>query len=69
MDIAAGTIVKPVICRKETLKIFFSSIIGCIGIVIICLICDFGWESIIGENSWINYTFSNYLWSNSYFIK
>ncbi|MBM6872085.1 flippase [Lactobacillus crispatus] len=42
-------IVKPVICRKETLKNIFSSIIGCIGIVIICLICDFGWESIIGR--------------------
>ncbi len=40
-------IIKPVICRKKTLKNIFSSVIGCIGIVVVCLICELGWTSMI----------------------
>lgn len=32
---------------KELLKNFVTSIIGCVGIIIICMLCDLGWQSII----------------------
>lgn len=40
-------IVKPVILRKETLYNFFESIIGCIGIVMVCILCNIGFNSLI----------------------
>lgn len=40
-------IIKPIIFKKETLKNLFESIIGCIGIVIVCLLCQWGWHSTI----------------------
>lgn len=40
-------IIKPVIFKKSTLKNLFDSIIGCVGIIIICLICDFGFKSML----------------------
>ena len=38
-------IIKPIIFKKETLKNLLESIIGCIGIVIVCLLCQWGWDS------------------------
>ena len=40
-------IIKPIIFKKETLKNLLESIIGCIGIVIVCLLCQWGWNSMI----------------------
>ncbi|ANZ56483.1 flippase [Lactobacillus helveticus] len=40
-------IIKPIIFKKETLKNLFESIIGCIGIVIVCLLCQWGLHSMI----------------------
>ena len=40
-------IIKPVIFKKETLKSLFESIIGCVGIVVICLLCNWGFDSLI----------------------
>ena len=40
-------IIKPVILKKDTLKNLLDSIIGCVGIVVVCLLCDFGFESMI----------------------
>ena len=40
-------IIKPVIFKKETLKNLLDSIIGCMGIVVVCLLCDFGFRSLI----------------------
>lgn len=40
-------IVKPVILRKETLINLFESMIGCLAIVIICFLCNFGFNSLI----------------------
>lgn len=40
-------IIKPVIFKKDTLKNLLDSIIGCVGIVIVCLLCDFGFKSLI----------------------
>lgn len=40
-------IIKPVIFRKDTLKNLLDSIIGCVGIVIVCLLCDYGFNSLI----------------------
>ncbi len=40
-------IIKPIIFKKETLKNLFESIIGCVGIVIVCLLCQWGWHSMI----------------------
>lgn len=40
-------IIKPIIFKKDTLKNLFESIIGCIGIVIVCLLCQWGWHSMI----------------------
>lgn len=40
-------IIKPIIFKKDTLKNLFESIIGCVGIVIVCLLCQWGWHSMI----------------------
>ena len=40
-------IIKPVILKKDTLKNLLDSIIGCIGIVIVCLLCNLGFSSLI----------------------
>ena len=40
-------IIKPVIFRKDTLKNLLDSIIGCVGIVVVCLLCDYGFKSLI----------------------
>lgn len=40
-------IIKPIIFKRDTLKNLFESIIGCIGIVIVCLLCQWGWDSMI----------------------
>lgn len=40
-------IIKPIIFKKETLKNLFESIIGCIGIVIVFLLCQWGLHSMI----------------------
>ena len=40
-------IIKPIIFKKDTLKNLFESIIGCVGIVIVCLLCQWGWNSMI----------------------
>lgn len=40
-------IIKPVIFRKDTLKNLFDSIIGCVGIVVVCVLCDYGFKSLI----------------------
>ena len=40
-------IIRPVVFRKETLKNLFESILGCIGIIIICLLCNIGFSSLI----------------------
>ena len=46
-------ILKPVIFKKDTLKNLLDSIIGCIGIVVICLLCDIGFKSL-----WLKTIFS-----------
>lgn len=46
-------IIKPVIFKKDTLKNLLDSIIGCVGIVVICLLCDIGFESL-----WLKTIFS-----------
>lgn len=40
-------IIRPVILKKKTLKNLFDSIIGCLGIVVICLLCDFSFKSVL----------------------
>ena len=40
-------IIKPVIFKKDTLKNLLDSIIGCVGIVVVCLLCDYGFKSLI----------------------
>lgn len=40
-------IIKPVILKKDTLKNLLDSIIGCVGIVVVCLLCDYGFNSLI----------------------
>lgn len=40
-------IIKPVIFKKNTLKNLLDSIIGCVGIVIVCLLCNYGFNSLI----------------------
>ncbi len=40
-------IIKPVIFKKDTLKNLLDFIIGCVGIVVICLLCDYGFNSLI----------------------
>ena len=39
-------IIKPVIL-KNTLKNLLDSVVGCMGIVVICLLCDLGFKSLI----------------------
>ncbi|WP_224429745.1 flippase [Lactobacillus amylovorus] len=46
-------IIKPVIFKKDTLKNLLDSIIGCVGIVVVCLLCDIGFESL-----WLKTIFS-----------
>ena len=46
-------IIKPVILKKDTLKNLLDSIIGCVGIVVICLLCDIGFKSL-----WLKTIFS-----------
>lgn len=40
-------IIKPVIFKKDTLKNLIDSIVGCVGIVIICILCDIAFKSLI----------------------
>lgn len=40
-------IVKPVILRKETLYNLVEAIVGCVGIVIVCVLCNIGVNSLI----------------------
>ena len=40
-------IIKPVIFKKNTLKNLLDSVVGCMGIVVICLLCDLGFKSLI----------------------
>ena len=40
-------IIKPVIFKKDTLKNLIDSIFGCVGIVIICILCDIAFKSLI----------------------
>ena len=40
-------IIKPIIFKKDTLKSLLDSIIGCVGIIIICLLCNWGFKSVI----------------------
>ncbi|GMM20699.1 flippase [Lactobacillus amylovorus subsp. amylovorus] len=40
-------IIKPVIFKKDTLNNLLDSIIGCVGIVVVCLLCDYGFNSLI----------------------
>ena len=40
-------IIKPVIFKKDTLKNLLDSIIGCVGIVVVCLLCEYGFNSLI----------------------
>ena len=46
-------IIKPVIFKKDTSKNLLDSIIGCVGIVVICLLCDIGFKSL-----WLKTIFS-----------
>ena len=46
-------IIKPVILKKDTLKNLLDSIIGCVGIVVVCLLCDIGFKSL-----WLKTIFS-----------
>ena len=40
-------IIKPVSFKKNTLKNLLDSVVGCMGIVVICLLCDLGFKSLI----------------------
>lgn len=40
-------IIKPIIFKKETLINLFQSIIGCSGIVVVCLLCNVGFDSLV----------------------
>lgn len=40
-------IIKPVIFKKNTLKNLLDSIIGCVGIVVVCLLCNLSFNSLI----------------------
>lgn len=42
-------LVHDIFVSKEFWWNFFSSLIGCIRIIIICLLCDFGWQSLVGK--------------------
>lgn len=40
-------IIKPIIFRKKTAKNLLESIIGCVGIVLVCLLCNWSFQSLI----------------------
>ena len=40
-------IVNDVLRSKELLNNFVTSIVGCVGIVIVCLLCNIGWQSML----------------------
>lgn len=40
-------IIKPIIFKRDTLKNLFDSIIGCVGIAVVCILCNLGFESMI----------------------
>lgn len=40
-------IIKPVIFHKSTVKNILESVLGCIGIIVICLLCKYGFTSLI----------------------
>ncbi|RGW78060.1 flippase, partial [Lactobacillus amylovorus subsp. animalium] len=40
-------IIKPVIFKKETVRNLLESITGCVGIVVVCLLCNLGFDSLI----------------------
>lgn len=40
-------IIKPVIFKKDTLKNLMDSVVGCVGIIVICLLCNYGVKSLI----------------------
>lgn len=42
---SARDIIKPIIFSKKNIKNWVSIVIGCVGIVIICLLCNWGWNS------------------------
>jgi O-antigen/teichoic acid export membrane protein len=44
---ACWDIIKPVILSKNNFKNIISSTIGCIGIVVVCLLCAWSWNSLI----------------------
>ena len=44
---SARDIVKPILFSKKTIKNILSSIIGSAGIVLICWLCNIGWDSLI----------------------
>ena len=43
----AKDLVKDVFVSKTLLRTFISSIIGCVGIVVVCILCNFGFQSLI----------------------
>ena len=43
----AKDLVKDIFVSKTLLRTFISSIIGCIGIVVVCILCNFGFQSLI----------------------
>ncbi|OUQ55160.1 flippase [Lactobacillus gallinarum] len=43
---SCSDIIKPIILKKASLHGIFDSIIGCIGIVVMCLMCEYGIQSI-----------------------
>lgn len=45
--ISCKDIIKPILFRKDTIKNFFESIIGCLGIVLICFLCFLDFNSLI----------------------
>ncbi|MGQ5708293.1 flippase [Lactobacillus sp. PSON] len=44
---SARDIVGPIVFSKTTLKNVFSSLAGCVGIVVVCLMCKIGFDSLI----------------------
>lgn len=46
---AAKDIIKPIVFSKDFFKNIISSIVGCIGIVLICWLCNINFRSLIGK--------------------
>ncbi|MCT3031116.1 flippase [Pediococcus parvulus] len=44
---SARDIIKPIIFTRKSLQNLISSIVGCIGIVVVCWLCNIGWNSLI----------------------